>query len=115
MTEFSLPDRSTPWEGELVNSTLIYDYIRRGERPTVKEENLTELSDDNATLWMRLLSACWDQDPSKRPSATDMCCAMMSFCVLETAGDDYKTFEQWHDENPDAQFVSLGNHQGVAL
>ena len=115
MTEFSLPDRSTPWEGELANSTLIYDYIRRGERPTVKEENLTELSDDNATLWMRLLCACWDQDPSKRPSATDMCCAMMSFCVLETAGDDYKTFEQWHDENPDAQFVSLSNHQGVAL
>ena len=113
MTEFSLPDRSTPWEGELANSAL-YDYIRRGERPTVKEENLTGLSDDNATRWMRLLCACWDQDPFKRPSATDARRDMLSICVPEQ-GDNYKTFEQWRDENPDSQFVPLSNHQEMAL
>ena len=114
MTEFSLPNRSTPWEGELANSALIYDYIRRGERPTVKEENLTGLSDDNATLWMRLLCACWYQDPFKRPSATDARRDMMSICVPEQ-GDNYKTFEQWRDENPDSQFVPLSDHQGMTL
>lgn len=96
MTEFSLPDRSTPWEGELANSALIYDYIRRGERPAVTEENLTGLSDDNARQWMRLLRACWDQDPSRRPSATDAHHAMMSICGPEP-GNNYKTFEQLSD------------------
>lgn len=91
MTEFSLPDRSTPWEGELANSALIYDYIRRGERPAVKEEDLTGLSDDTARQWMRLLCSCWDQDPSKKPSATDAHHAMMSISVPEP-GDNYKTF-----------------------
>lgn len=114
MTEFSLPDRSTSWEGELANSALIYDYIRRGERPAVKEEDLTGLSDDTARQWMRLLCSCWDQDPSKRPSATDAHHAMMSICVPEP-GDNYKTFEQWSQENPDSLFISLSNHQGMAL
>ena len=27
MTEFSLPEHSTPWEGELANSSVIYDYV----------------------------------------------------------------------------------------
>ena len=114
MTEFSLPDRSTPWEGELANSALIYDYIRRGERPAVTEENLTGLSDDNARQWMRLLPACWDQDPSRRPSATDAHHAMMFICGPEP-GNNYKTFEQLSDENPDTLFVPLSNHQGMAV
>ena len=113
MTEFSLPDRSTPWEGELANSALIYDYIRRRERPAVTEENLTGLSDDNDRQWMRLLRACWDQDPSRRPSATDAHHAMMSICGPEP-GNNYKTFEQLSDENPDTLFVPLSNHQGMA-
>lgn len=70
MTEFSLPDCSTTWEGEVANSSVIYDDIRRGERPTVREENLKALSEDTARLWMKLLRSCWDQDLSKRPSAT---------------------------------------------
>ena len=114
MTEFSLPDRSTPWEGELANSALIYDYIRGRERPAVTEENLTGLSDDNARQWMRLLRACWDQDPSRRPSATDAHHAMMSICGPEP-GNNYKTFEQLSDENPDTLFVPLSNHQGMAV
>ena len=114
MTEFSLPDRSTPWEGELANSALIYDYIRRRERPAVTEENLTGLSDDNARQWMRLLRACWDQDPSRRPSATDAHHVMMSICGPEP-GNNYKTFEQLSDENPDTLFVPLSNHQGMAV
>lgn len=35
MTEFTLPNRTTPWEGEVANSLLIYDFVRKGERPTV--------------------------------------------------------------------------------
>lgn len=114
MTEFSLPDRSTPWEGELANSALIYDYIRRRERPAVTEENLTGLSDDNARQWMRLLRACWDQDPSRRPSATDAHHAMMSICGPEP-GNNYKTFEHLSDKNPDTLFVPLSTHQGMAV
>ena len=114
MTEFSLPNRSTPWEGEVANSSVIYDYARRGERPTVKEENLTGLSEDIARRWMKLLRACWDQDPSNRPSATHVRLEITSMSA-EEPGDDYTTFRQWRDDHPDIHFVPLINHQGMAL
>ena len=58
MTEFSLPNRSTPWKGEVANSATVYDCIRRGERPTVRKENLERLNADTANQWITLLCAC---------------------------------------------------------
>jgi serine/threonine protein kinase len=31
MIEFSMPSHSTPWEGEVANSSIIYDFVCRGE------------------------------------------------------------------------------------
>lgn len=94
MTEFSLPNRSTPWEGEVANSAIIYDYIRRGERPTVTNENLNGLGADIAGRWITLLRACWDQDPSKRPTSAQARDTMSSLCSVGCE-DTYKTFYQW--------------------
>lgn len=114
MIEFSLFDCVIFWEGEFVNFVFIYDYICRGERLIVKEENLIGLSDDNVRLWMRFFCVCWDQDFFKRLLVIDVCCVMKFICVLEIE-DDYKMFEQWCDENLDLQFVLLSNYQGVVL
>ena len=59
MTDFSLPNRSTTWEGEVANSSIIYDFVRRGERPIVTLEDLSGLESENATKWMSLLQECW--------------------------------------------------------
>ena len=114
MTEFSLPNRLTPWEGEVANSAIIYDYIRRGERPTVTKENLEGLNADTASRWITLLHACWDQDPSKRPTSTEARDTISSLCTLECQ-DSYKKFHQWSRENPLASLIPLSTHQGMAV
>ena len=114
MTEFSLPNRSTPWKGEVANSAIIYDYIRRGERPTVTKENLEGLNADTASRWITLLHACWDQDPSKRPTSTEARDTISSLCTLECQ-DSYKKFHQWSTENPLASLIPLSTHQGMAV
>ena len=114
MTEFSLPNRSTPWEGEVSNSAITYDYIRRGERPTVSNKNFQGLGADTARQWSTLLHACWDQDPSKRPTSTQARDTMSSLCSVECK-DTNKTFHQWSKENPQASLISLSTHQGMAM
>ena len=113
MTEFSLPNRSTPWDGDVANSSIIYDYVRRGERPTIKEEDLSGLSADLAGQWMALLRACWDQDPSKRPSSAEVD-LKMSFLVGTESSDSKTTLEELK-EMQNISFVPLCTHQGRAL
>ena len=115
MTEFSLPNRSTPWEGEVANSAIIYDYIRRGERPTVTNENLEGLDANSTGRWISLLRACWDQDPSKRPTSIQACDAISSLCNAKCEEDTYKTLHQWGKENPLASLIPLSTHQGMAV
>lgn len=51
MAEFSLPNCSTPWEGEALNSTIIYDFVFRGQRLTISEDDLSGLSADCLRQW----------------------------------------------------------------
>ena len=115
MTEFSLPNRSTPWDGEGANSAIIYDYIRRGERPTVTREDLEGLGTDSVERWITLLRACWDQDPSKRPTSTEARDTISSLCTLECKDTMYKTLHQWMEENSLASLIPLSTHQGMAV
>lgn len=78
MIEFSLPSRSTPWEGEVANSSIIYDFVRRGERPSVSVEDLSGLKSEMASQWIRLLCECWDQNPTKRPTSAEAALKMSS-------------------------------------
>lgn len=91
MAEFSLPNRLTTWEGEALNSTIIYDFVCRGQRPTISEEDLSSLSTDCSRQWMKLLQACWDQNPSRRPSSTEVDVQISSIASTEE-GDSAKPF-----------------------
>ena len=115
MTEFSLPNRSTPWDREVANSAIIYDYIRRGERPTVTREDLEGLGTDTVERWMTLLRACWDQDPSKRPTSTEARDTISSLCTVERKDTMCKTLHQWMEENSQASLIPLSTHQGMAV
>lgn len=114
MAEFSLPNRSTPWEGEALNSTIIYDFVRRGQRPTISEEDLSGLSTDCSRQWMKLLQACWDQNPSKRPSSTEVDVQISSIASTEV-GDSESNVQNLLQGNGKLSFVPLDNHQGTEI
>lgn len=114
MAEFSLPNRSTPWEGEALNSTIIYDFVRRGQRLTISEEDLSGLSTDCSRQWMKLLQACWDQNPSKRPSSTEVDVQISSIASTEV-GDSESNVQNLLQGNGKLSFVPLDNHQGTEI
>ena len=114
MAEFSLPDCSTPWEGEVANSSLIYDFVRRGQRPSVNGEDMSGLNPDSARQWMTLLHACWEQNASKRPTSTEADLKMSYLASAESA-DGYMTLQQFRKENRNILFVPLNTHQGMAV
>ena len=95
MAEFSLPNRLTPWEGEALNSTIIYDFVLRGQRPTISEKDLSGSSTDCSRQWTRLLQACWDQNPSERPSTIRT--STRSKCVIHYVFSFHFTHAQHSD------------------
>ena len=115
MTDFSLPNRSTPWEGEVANSSIIYDFVRRGERPTVTLEDLSGLESENATKWMSLLQECWQQDPSKRPTSVEVDLKISSLQQQELGENSCICFQEWKSKNPNVLFTSLNIHQRMAI
>ena len=116
MAEFSLPNRLTPWEGEALNSTIIYDFVRRGQRPTISEKDLSGLSTDCSRQWTRLLLACWDQNPSKRPStgSTEVN-VEIHFLTSTEAGDSESTVRKLLQGNGNLSLVPLDNHLGTEI
>ena len=115
MTDFSLPNRSTPWEGEVANSSIIYNFVRRGERPTVTLEDLSGVESENATKWMSLLQECWQQDPSKRPTSVEVDLKITSLQQQELGENSCIHFQEWKSKNPNVLFTSLNTHQGMAI
>lgn len=115
MTDFSLPNQSTPWEGEVANSSIIYDFVHRGERPTVTLEDLSGLESENATKWMSLLQECWQQDPSKRPTSVEVDLKISSLQQQELGENSCICFQEWKSKNPNVLFTSLNTHQGMAI
>ena len=114
MIEFSLPSRSTPWEGEVANSSIIYDFVRRGERPSVSVEDLSGLKSEMASQWISLLRECWDQNPTKRPTSAEAALKMSSL-YSEEFSVKYKSFQEWKIQNQDVLFISLNTHQGMTI
>ena len=114
MVEFSLPNRSTPWEGEVANSAIIHDLLRQGKRPTVSLDDLSGLKDDIAKRWMTLLHDCWQQDPKKRPTSEQVALNISSI-YNKVCGDSYKSFQEWKEQNKDVIYTSLNTHQTMAI
>ncbi|PFX32199.1 ATP-dependent DNA helicase RecQ [Stylophora pistillata] len=115
MIEFTLPNRTTPWEGEVANSSVIYDFVRKGERPTVTFENLSELGCEKAAKWMSLLHECWQQDPSKRPTSAEVDLKMSALHEEELGNKNHISFQDWRSKNPNVVFTPLNTHQGMAV
>ena len=68
MVEFSLTERSHPWEGEILTCDLIYHHVKEGERPSIDPEKLRDFPDNKQDEWLRLIKNCWSQRTESRPS-----------------------------------------------
>ena len=98
----------------MANSAIIYDLLRRGERPTISLDDLSELKEDIAKRWMTLLHDCWQQDPKKRPTS-EQAALNISSIYNEVSGDTYKSFHEWKERNTDVIYTSLNTHQTMAI
>ena len=73
MVEFSPPERSHPWEGELSSVNLILHHVKQGNRPTIDPEKLTRFPENRQDLWLSLMQSCWSQSLESRPSMNEVC------------------------------------------
>jgi len=73
MVEFTLPERSHPWEGEISSCELIYHHVRKGKRPSIDPEKLKDLTANDQVKWLSLLKKCHSQCPDDRPSMVEVC------------------------------------------
>ncbi|XP_074608679.1 serine/threonine-protein kinase Nek7-like [Acropora palmata] len=67
MIEFTLRERSHPWEGEVSSSDLIFHHVQQGRRPTIIPNMLNGLDDNVKEDWLSKINRCLDQEPEKRP------------------------------------------------
>ena len=67
MVEFTMPERSHPWEGEISSADLIYHHVRQGRRPTIDLSRLNAIEDHRKEDWLKTIEKCLEQDPGKRP------------------------------------------------
>ena len=68
MVEFSLPERSHPWEGEIATCDLIYHHVKQERRPFIDHEKLKDFPNNKQDEWLRLIQDCWSQRTDDRPS-----------------------------------------------
>ena len=64
MAEFSVTERSHPWEGEIDSCELIFHHVKMGKRPTIDISNRD--SNMNYDNWLSLMSGCWKQEKNER-------------------------------------------------
>ena len=72
IVEFSLPERSHPWEGELSSIDLIFQHVKNGKKPAITSKNLENLPKNKQDLWVSLIQNCWSQKPESQPSMNDV-------------------------------------------
>ncbi|KAK3739720.1 hypothetical protein QZH41_005047 [Actinostola sp. cb2023] len=68
MVEFTLPERSHPWEGEVATSDLILHFVKQEKRPNIEDSDLNP-SEEGKVEWFKLIQDCWNQNPELRPTA----------------------------------------------
>lgn len=61
MVEFTLPERSHPWEGEIPSCDLIPFHVKGGKRPSINPEEVRDFPDGKLDEWLRLIQDCWAQ------------------------------------------------------
>ncbi|EDO33099.1 predicted protein [Nematostella vectensis] len=107
LIEFAMPSRSSPWQGDASNSSILYDFVRRGERPSFNVSNI-ELDSNLRNTYLGLVEQAWSQDPRKRPSSTD---------IFETLSNFHSQIGPKKTSNADdgiTCIVPLQSHQSLA-
>ena len=116
MIEFTLPERSHPWEGEVSSSDLIFHHVRQGKRPTIIPSKLSGLDGDVQQDWLNTIKKCLDQDPDKRPPIPTVTRVLEN---MTTKGDVQSgslrnTNERFY-EGVTIEDIPLSVHQGTVV
>ena len=90
MIMWELTTGSKPFASDDHDATLICQ-ITNGKRP--------EITDDTPECFINLMKSCWDPDPKKRPSMTEIC----------------KTFSKWFHRNEDKEQFNLAETRRKGL
>lgn len=70
MIEFTLLERSHPWEGEVSSSDLTFHHVRQGKRPTIIPSKPSGLAEDVKHDWLLTMKKSLDEDPDMPPIPT---------------------------------------------
>ncbi|KAK2571595.1 ATP-dependent helicase SGS1 [Acropora cervicornis] len=116
MIEFTLPERSHPWEGEVSSSDLIFHHVQQGRRPTVIPTMLNGLDDNAKEDWLSTINRCLDQDPEKRPPIATVTRVLHN---MTTKGNDHLTSSSKVNElvleGVIVENIPLNVHQGTVV
>ena len=116
MIEFTLPQRSHPWEGEVSSSDLIFHHVQQGRRPTVIPNILNGLDDNVKEDWLSTINRCLDQDPEKRPPIATVTRVLHN---MTTKGNDHLTSSSKVNElvleGVIVENIPLNVHQGTVV
>ena len=119
MVEFSLPERSHPWEGEITTCALIYHHIKKGERPSVDPEKLRDFPDNKQDEWLSLIKQCWSQRMESGPPMKTVSELLSS---MSTTGQKFSSTENIGATSADytgaligIEDVCLDVHQGTVV
>ena len=118
MIEFTLPEQSHPWEGEVSSSDLIFHHVQQGRQPTIMIiPNMSNgLDDDVKEDWLDTINACLDQDPEKRPPIANVTRVLEKMTTKEnnqltsSSKVNELVLEGVYVEN-----ISLNVHQGTVV
>ena len=118
MIEFTLPERSHPWEGEVSSSDLIFHHVQQGRQPTIIiiPNMLNGLDDDVKEDWLGTINRCLDQDPEKRPPIATVTRVLEKMTTKEN--DQLTSSSEVNElvlEGVYAENISLNFHQGTVV
>ncbi|KAK3736256.1 hypothetical protein QZH41_008083 [Actinostola sp. cb2023] len=109
MVEFTLPERSHPWEGEVA-------FVKQEKRPNIEDSDLNP-SEEGKVEWFKLIQDCWNQNPELRPTANTIY-SKLSEIVGRNSNTSQHTSQPCQDEstiNQNVLNVPLNVHQGSVL
>ena len=117
MVEFTMPERSHPWEGELSSCDLIFRHVLQGRRPTIIPSKLNALENNFKEDWLRTIETCLEHDPEKRPPIATVTQILGN---LSTSGTEPELSAQTEASEPVHEGVTIENivlniHQGTVL
>jgi len=102
MVEFTLPEISHPWDGELAISDLILHFVKQEKQPNLEDSDLNP-SEEGKVEWFQLIKYCWNQNPELRPTANTIYSKLSE--ILGNSNTSQHTSQPCRDESSTSQNV----------